>query len=150
MNYRETRGWIQATGLEHTSYWISVKYMYIASTMQQQPSLATTWLLMAICTSANKPPLKVTSPKHPHFCPPFLLEEGLMMEPFHMTSRPPYCCPKGNHACWFPKPILWELTLFSSKNFLFFKEMFYSCWLYEWQGSTTKLHNLYKVAPTKW
>ena len=60
LNYRETRGWIHETGLEHTSYWISVKYMYIASTMQQQPS---THGDLYICKQASiKDHLSKTSP----------------------------------------------------------------------------------------
>ena len=52
--------------------------MYIASTMQQQPS---THGHLYICKQAST---KDTSPKHPHFCPPFLLEEGLLVEPRHV------------------------------------------------------------------
>ena len=105
------------------------------------------YICKQVQTSLHKrPPLQ----NIPIFVPLFLSEEGLLMEPFHTASCPPYWCPTGNHACWFPKPILWELTLFSSKNFLFFKEMFYSCWLHEWKSSITKPDNLYKVAPTKW
>ena len=37
------------------------------------------------------------------------------MECFHMTSRPPYWCPKTmkRRPCWSPKPIFWELELFT-------------------------------------
>ena len=52
-------------------------------------------------------------------------------ERFHMTSNPPYPCPKTmkRRPCWCYKPVLWDgsLTFFLCINFLFFAINLHSC-----------------------
>ena len=59
------------------------------------------------------------------------------IECFHMTSRPPYWCPKTmkRRPCWCPTPILWELHSFLMQTLSFVPINLHRCWPREWKHS---------------
>ena len=63
---------------------------------------------------------------------------SIPIEPFHMTSRRPYWCPKTTkrRPCWCSKPILWELNSFLMQTLSFVPINLRRCWSRERKRST--------------
>ena len=63
---------------------------------------------------------------------------SIPIEPFHMTSRRPYCCPKTTkrRPCWCSKSILWELNSFLMQTLSFVPINLRRCWSREQKRST--------------
>ena len=54
---------------------------------------------------------------------------------FHMTSWPPYLCPKTmqRRPCLCPKPVQWELNSFVMQTLSFVPINLHRCWPLEWK-----------------
>ena len=73
------------------------------------------------------------------------------IERFHMTSRPPYWCPKTmkRRPCWCPKPILWELKSFLMQTLSFVPINLHRWWPREWKRSIKRKKISWRASSTR-